>query len=102
MFFARRLGEAGYRLGPIVVNRIHPLARRSAGSSGGSETTAGRARRLLRWLGDRDHRGVVEMRRLLPDRSLITLPLLPEAPTDLRSLAHLSKLIDLDPEESVR
>ena len=24
MFFARRLEEAGYRLGPVVVNRVHP------------------------------------------------------------------------------
>jgi len=28
LFFARRLEQAGYRLGPILVNRVHPRARR--------------------------------------------------------------------------
>jgi len=150
LFFARRLQQAGYHLGPIVVNRVHPepeeprllapLApmaspapsapgdqptakprrRRSAaavavsdsvsvstaavaGATSGAQpgATPGATSRapvaglvdglqLLAWLGKRDRRGLVELARLLSDdQVLVDLPLRPEEPTDLPSLADL-------------
>jgi anion-transporting ArsA/GET3 family ATPase len=78
MFFARRLQEAGYRLGPIVVNRIHP------------QTEEGE---LAHWLGERDRRGLEDLRSLLPGSQLTDLPLLPRAPNDLSSLSVLGDLL---------
>ena len=88
MFFARRLEEAGYRLGPVILNRVHP---RIDGSAPSVEETgaAASARALLAWLGERDHAGVSRLRALLPEHALLALPLLPRAPTDLASLAEL-------------
>jgi anion-transporting ArsA/GET3 family ATPase len=80
MFFARRLREAGYRLGPIVVNRIHSRLE-----------GAGEGAALLRWLGERDHRGLEALESLLPDdQAVIPVPLLPEEPTTLPTLDKIS------------
>lgn len=87
MFFARRLKEAGHHLGPVVVNRVHPPID-SAADDDGAE-----ARRLLRWLGRRDAAGVEAIRALRPGERLVSLPLLPRAPTDLESLAGLGRLL---------
>jgi anion-transporting ArsA/GET3 family ATPase len=93
LFFARRLQEAGMRLGPVVVNRVHPEATHDA-----DEQLAGH--RLLAWLGRRDRRGVEELRSLLGgSHPLVDLPLLPDEPTDLASLTALgeaftSRLVD--------
>lgn len=87
LFFARRLREAGYRLGPIVVNRVHPLTAGPVEAKPDPED--GRA--LVAWLGDRDHRGVAALRDLLPTQPLVELPLLPAEPVDLRSLAALGR-----------
>jgi anion-transporting ArsA/GET3 family ATPase len=77
MFFARRLGEAGYHLGPIVVNRVHPRLEADGA-------------RLLRWLGERDHRGLEALGSLLPaDHPLVPVPLLPEEPTTLPTLEKI-------------
>jgi anion-transporting ArsA/GET3 family ATPase len=92
LFFARRLKEAGYRLGPVVVNRIHPEL---AGHSKPSELTgaAHDGRQLMGWLGSRDREGVNELRSLLRgSHPLVELPLLPTEPTDLESLARLGEL----------
>jgi len=87
MFFARRLQEAGHRLGPVIVNRVHPpIDPESAGD--GDE-----ARRLLDWLGRRDAAGVEAIRALRPGERLVALPMLPQAPTDLDSLAELGGLL---------
>jgi anion-transporting ArsA/GET3 family ATPase len=84
LFFARRLREAGYRLGPIVVNRLHPRAPEPAGDSAGRE--------LFHWLGERHHRGLVELRSLLGEQqSLAALPLDSEELTDLDALARLGE-----------
>jgi anion-transporting ArsA/GET3 family ATPase len=84
LFFARRLREAGYRLGPIVINRVHPRADRPAGE------LTGEGRRLLAWLGERDQRGVAALRALVPaEQPLLALPLLPAEPVDLGALARL-------------
>jgi anion-transporting ArsA/GET3 family ATPase len=87
LFFARRLAEAGYRLGPIVVNRVHPLPDRAPEPVGGAERDGGA---LLGWLAARDHRGVAALRALLPPaQRLVDLPLLAAEPVDLPSLAGL-------------
>ncbi len=85
LFFARRLREAGYHLGPIVVNRIHPRFESTPAATGDG-------RRLLAWLGDRDARGVTALQRLLPaEQPLLALPLLPAEPVDLPALAALGE-----------
>jgi len=91
LFFARRLKDAGYRLGPIVVNRVHPcFAAQDAGAGGDPCRVDGRA--LLAWLGERDQRGLVQMRALLDaDQPLVSLPLLPDEPTDLDSLEGIGR-----------
>lgn|GEM_PF-95317 len=146
LFFARRLKQAGYHLGPIVVNRVHPepeearpfapLAPPAPSAPGDRATAKPRRKRsaatvaaaaavsdslsvaaaatasagpgappgaspapvaglvdglqLLTWLGERDRRGLVELARLLSDdQVLVDLPLRPEEPTDLPSLADL-------------
>jgi anion-transporting ArsA/GET3 family ATPase len=90
LFFARRLREAGYRLGPIVVNRVHPTPAVPPASGYAADAADGRA--LLAWLGARDQRGVAALRRLLPaDQQLVDLPLLAAEPVDLPSLAALGE-----------
>jgi anion-transporting ArsA/GET3 family ATPase len=87
MFFARKLGEAGLRLGPVVVNRVHP---KELGSVDGEDEAA----RLLRWLAERDQRGLVALRSLLAGRHrLVEVPLLPEEPADFASLGDLAGLL---------
>ncbi len=88
LFFARRLTEGGYRLGPVVVNRLHPRA-----GAGSPDRSAGR--RLMAWLGERDARGVRELRSLLGDRQpLVEVPLLPRAPSEIGALAELGGLLE--------
>jgi len=97
MLFARRLGEAGYRLGPIVVNRLFPLADRPP-VDGGTSGAPGEAGHLLAWLADRDRRGLVRLRGLLADRPLVPLELMASEPTDLASLETLGqRLYDILP-----
>ncbi len=83
LFFARKLVERGHRLGPVVVNRVHP--RLLAGSAG-----VGAASRLFRWRGEEDARGLELLASLLGDRHpLVALPLSTHEPTDLPSLEAL-------------
>ncbi len=90
LFFARKLEEAGYRLGPVVVNRVHPNV---AGSVSGDKNSAGQ--RLFRWLGDRDQRGLVALRELLKsEQSLVAMPLAGDEPTDLGSLDALGQELE--------
>lgn len=102
LFFARRLQEAGYRLGPIVVNRMHPdfpaeeeRLRRSSSGLTGEELAAGCAadgRSLFAWLGAEDRRGMEQLRSLVSERqAVIGLPLQPEEPTDLEALDRLGE-----------
>ena len=87
LFFARRLTAAGYNLGPIVVNRVHPLFKTV------NPATETEGHRLLSWLGRRDHEGVAELRDLVGDsHPVVEIPLLPDEPTDLKSLAALGDL----------
>jgi anion-transporting ArsA/GET3 family ATPase len=91
LFFARRLKEAGYRLGPVVVNRIHPkIADISPPRNMAEAATDGK--QLLAWLGRRDNEGVGELRSLLRgSHPLVELPLMATEPTDLESLASLGE-----------
>ena len=97
LFFARKLEEAGYRLGPIVVNRFHPRLpgmppppeQPAAGAAAGGEVDG---RELLAWLALRDRQGLEHLSELIGDsRPLVALPLLPEEPTDLASLEGLGR-----------
>jgi anion-transporting ArsA/GET3 family ATPase len=88
MFFARKLRESGCRLGPVLVNRVHPRSEPPLPERAG-ESASAEARRLLHWLGERDDRGFRELRSLLPGHPVGRIELLPEAPDDLRSLEAL-------------
>lgn len=91
LFFARKLGETGHHLGPVLVNRLHPRAGFAADREAAA---AGDGEALLAWLAERDARGLEHLRTLLgPDQPLYDLPLLPEAPSELRSLGRLADLL---------
>jgi anion-transporting ArsA/GET3 family ATPase len=88
LFFARKLQESGHRLGPLVVNRVHPVA--TDGREPAARPDPGDGRALLAWLGESDRRGVAALRQLLPAaHPLVALPLLPAEPVDLPSLSAL-------------
>lgn len=92
LFFARRLREAGHRLGPLVVNRVHPafpeLERPRAGRT--PEECAASGPELFAWLGAQDRRGVEELRGLVAgSQPVVPLPLQPEEPTTLAALEAL-------------
>lgn len=90
LFFARRLQEAGYRLGPVVVNRVHPRFPASAGAPDASELEAGR--HLFHWLGERHTRGLVALRKLLPaSQVVVEMPLEPDEPTSLAALTAMGE-----------
>ncbi|MDX1502356.1 MAG: ArsA-related P-loop ATPase [Thermoanaerobaculia bacterium] len=89
LFFARKLGETGYGLGPLVVNRVHP--RPDGAAPEGGEIDPSDGRQLLAWLGRRDHDGLAALKTLLPDHPLIAVPLLPSEPSDLASLSRLAR-----------
>ncbi len=91
MFFARKLEEAGYRLGPLVVNRIHPAPDDAAAASAARPDLRDGAG-LMRWLGRRDRRGLDELGTLLgPGRRPAGLPLMPRPPVDLAGLEALRR-----------
>ena len=103
----RRLQQAGYRLGPIVVNRVHPEASETmppgwladAGVGGGAaqDRVPGQVDglALLAWLGERDRLGLVELARLLgSEQPVVELPLRADEPTDLASLADLGATLE--------
>jgi anion-transporting ArsA/GET3 family ATPase len=95
LFFARKLTEAGYHLGPIVINRVHPELPPV-------RDTASEGRRLLTWLGERDHEGVAELRDLVGDsHPVIEIPLLEDEPTGLGSLESLGELLEERLEEQL-
>jgi anion-transporting ArsA/GET3 family ATPase len=96
LYFARRLSDAGYNLGPIVINRVHPLLE--------DPTTASKSEghRLLEWLGRRDHAAVAELRDLVgTSHPVVEIPLLPDEPTDLKSLKALGEMFEMRLEEAL-
>jgi anion-transporting ArsA/GET3 family ATPase len=91
LFFARRLREAGYRLGPVVVNRVHPWSASEVTAAekgeGGPE-----GMQLMAWLARRDREGLAALRQLLGARQpLAALPLLDREPTDVAGLSELAR-----------
>ncbi len=95
LFFARRLEQAGYHLGPVVVNRVHPPYIVEGEIPGSGDACRPTGWELLAWLGERDRRGLVELANLLSrEQPLIDVPLLPEEPTDLASLEAFGKTVE--------
>lgn len=82
MFFLRKLEETGHHLGPILVNQIHPDPGPRAGRDPGLD--------LLRFLADRDRRGLALLRSLFPgEQQIIPVALEPVPPGDLKTLGQL-------------
>jgi anion-transporting ArsA/GET3 family ATPase len=108
LFFARKLEESRMRLGPVVVNRIHPRLLATADPASGPEPHASGPTAapggapfpageddgvaLLAWLGERDAAGLENLASLLAGRQLVRLPLLPGEPDDLPALADFARL----------
>lgn len=91
MFFLRRLREAGHRLGPIVVNQVHPDPGRPDGGSASGPGTA-----LLRFLADRDQRGLDLLRSLFPEgQGILPVPFEAVPPADLGALAALAAKLEI-------
>lgn len=91
LFFARKLNEAGYRLGPIVVNQVHPVAPPLRSAATG-KLKAGLD--LFAFLGDRDLRGLERLRDLLSrGEPLMAIPLQATPPTDLQGLESLGRML---------
>jgi anion-transporting ArsA/GET3 family ATPase len=96
LFFARRLEEAGYHLGPIVVNRVHPRFELDGGPPHSNDPCQPTGWELLTRAGERDRRGLVELAKLLShEQPLVDLPLLPDEPTDLASLEALGRQLTI-------
>lgn len=94
LFFARRLEEAGYRLGPIIVNRMHPPTGKTHSASHAVKVPPVDGRSLLTWLGKRDQLGFEHLVSLVnQDQAVVGLPLLPTEPSDLESIRALSQLL---------
>lgn len=90
MFFARKLKEAGHRVGPLVVNQVHPAFTDAGGAPGA--LAVGLA--LFRFLGDRDARGLARLQSLLArGEPLLAIPLQAAPPADLAGLAALGRLL---------
>ncbi len=102
LFFARRLQQAGYHLGPVVVNRMHPrfapqeiaVAAPPASRPPATDPCRPDGRELLAWLGERDRRGLAALAELLPGAPIVALPLLADEPTDLPALARLGEALE--------
>lgn len=99
LFFARRLEQAGYHLGPIIVNRVHPRflieGAPPPASDDRDDPCHPNGWELLTWFGDRDRRGLVELAKLLSrEQPLIDIPLLPHEPTDLPALEALGREVE--------
>jgi anion-transporting ArsA/GET3 family ATPase len=95
LFFARRLEETGYHLGPVVVNRVHPRFLLEGAPPPSSDPCRPDGWELLTWAGERDRRGLVELAKLLSrEQPLVDVPLQPDEPTDLPSLEALGRLLE--------
>ena len=91
LFFARKLMEADYHLGPILVNRVHPGKILEGIAPPGMETDG---RKLLQWLGSRDAEGVRDLKDLLGgSHPLGVIGLRPDEPTDIEALGELGGIV---------
>ena len=90
MFFARKLKESGHRVGPIVVNQVHPPADRRTGGRADRQLDEGLA--LFEYLGARDQRGIDQLRKLLSrGEPLVVVPLHATPPATLEELEALGE-----------
>jgi len=95
LFFARRLEAAGYNLGPIVVNRVHPRFLVDGEPPRSTNPCHPNGWELLTWAGERDRRGLIELAKLLArEQPLVDVPLLPQEPTDLPALEALGRQLE--------
>ena len=95
LFFARHLEEAGYNLGPIVVNRVHPRFVLDGALPASHDPCRPTGWELLSWAGERDRRGLVELAKLLSrEQPLVDVPLQPDEPIDLPSLEVLGRVLE--------
>lgn len=95
LFFARRLEQAGFHLGPIVVNRVHPRFLLDGAPPPSGDPCHPNGWELLAWAGKRDQRGLIELAKLLArEQPVVDLPLLPEEPIDLPSLEALGRQLE--------
>lgn len=95
LFFARHLEQAGYHLGPIIVNRVHPRFLLDGAPPPSTIPCQPSGWELLSWAGERDRRGLVELAKLLSrEQPLVDVPLLPDEPTDLPSLERLGRQLE--------
>ena len=86
MFFARHLAQKGFRVEPLIVNRVHP--RGEAGPSAPRSD-------LVAWLGERDQRGVEALSRLVDDDlSPLAVPLLATEPSDLEGVEGVATVLE--------
>jgi len=90
LFFARRLQEAGHHLGPVIINRIHPLPEPPV--TGERPPEEGEA--LLEWIGRREAEGLASLKDLLAgSHPVLEIPLRADDPTHLEALAELGAMI---------
>ncbi len=94
MFFARKLGETGHRVGCVVVNQTVQTAEtvhevKTDRRTGGQTDTEGL--RLIWYLGQRDREGIVAIRRLLKEIPLGVVPLTPAPPNTLAQVEDLGR-----------
>ncbi|MDA8016879.1 MAG: ArsA family ATPase [Thermoanaerobaculia bacterium] len=95
LFFARKLTDCGHRLGPVVVNRVHPEFDPATISSLPTDFREGVD--LFRWLGDTHRRSISHLRELLPTDQVVTeVSLEADEPTDLEALAALGNALGHD------
>jgi anion-transporting ArsA/GET3 family ATPase len=95
LFFARHLEQAGYNLGPVVVNRVHPRFMVEGPVPSSNDPCHPSGWELLCWAGERDRRGLVELAKLFArEQPLVDLPLMPDEPTDLPSLERLGRQLE--------
>ena len=84
MFFLRKLQESGHHLGPILVNQLYPDP---GGATGDPQGLA-----LLRFLADRDRRGLALLQSLFPTgQDILPVGLEPVPPSDLRGLGRMAE-----------
>lgn len=90
MFFARKLKESGHRVGPIIVNQVHPVTDGSAGRRVDGEFAEGL--QLFAFLGHRDQQGLERLRKLLSrGEPLVVVALRASPPNDLADLEELGE-----------
>jgi anion-transporting ArsA/GET3 family ATPase len=95
LFFARKLKEAGYHLGPVVVNRLHPLPEAPLPVAERVDDGVVDGRRLLERLAQQEQAGLAQLEDLLGGaHPVAALPLFEKAPTDLASLADMAVALE--------